>query len=194
VLGAAYAPGSWNATIVATLPKVLDLGCGTRKRSGAVGVDFNRTTDADVIHDLNVFPYPFEDESFDEVLLDNTLEHLDDVVRVVEEVHRICRRGGIVTIIVPYFRSVWACIDPTHKHFFTVGSLDYFYPDHPTSGRYRYSSVRFKAEQIVFNEALTSSWFKRLILKLANRWPRGYEYYLSHFYPLDDITFRLRRL
>jgi SAM-dependent methyltransferase len=174
--------------------RILDLGCGTRKRPGAVGVDVSDRTDADVVHDLNTFPYPFEDESFDEVFLDNTLEHLDDVVRVIEEVHRLCRPGGRVTIIVPFFRSMWACIDPTHKHFFTVGSFDYFDPGHPTSARYPYSSVRFKCEQVVFNETLSNSWPKKLLLKVANRWPRGYEYYLSHLYPLDDITYRLRRV
>jgi SAM-dependent methyltransferase len=174
--------------------KLLDLGCGTRKRPGAVGLDINDRTDADVLHDLNTFPYPFDDESFDEILLDNTLEHLDNVVRVVEEVHRICRPGGLVTIVVPYFRSVWACIDPTHKHFFTVGSFDYFDPDQPMSARYPYSLVRFKCERVVFNETIANSWLKKMLLKIANRWPRGYEYYLSHLYPLDDITFRLRRL
>jgi SAM-dependent methyltransferase len=174
--------------------KILDLGCGTRKRPGAIGVDVSERTGADVIHDLNTFPYPFEDEAFDEIYLDNTLEHLDDVVRVIEEVHRLCRRGGQVTIVVPFFRSMWAFIDPTHKHFFTVGSFDYFDPGHPTSARYPYSAVRFSCERIVFNETLKNSWLKSLLLRVANRWPRGYEYYLSHLYPLDDITYRLRRL
>lgn len=174
--------------------KLLDLGCGTRKRPGAIGLDINDRTDADVFHDLNTFPYPFDDESFDEILLDNTIEHLDNVIRVLEEVHRICRPGGLVTIVVPYFRSVWAFIDPTHKHFFTVGSFYYFDPDQLMSARYPYSRVRFKCERIVFNETVGSSWPKKILLKVANRWPRGYEYYLSHLYPLDDITFRLRRL
>jgi predicted SAM-dependent methyltransferase len=89
-------------------PKLLDLGCGTRKRPGAIGLDINDRTDADVFHDLYTFPYPFEDGSFDEILMDNTLEHLDNVIGVLEEVHRICRPGGLVTIVVPYFRAMWA--------------------------------------------------------------------------------------
>ncbi len=56
---------------------ILDRGCGKKKRQGAVGVDFNERTDADIIHDLNLFPYPFEDEIYDEVYIDNTLEHLE---------------------------------------------------------------------------------------------------------------------
>jgi len=83
--------------------KVLDLGCGNTKRHGAIGVDFNSRTAADVIHNLNNFPYPFEDSSFDEIYLDNTLEHLDNVMLVMEEMHRISKTGGLVKVIVPYF-------------------------------------------------------------------------------------------
>jgi len=174
--------------------KVLDLGCGNKKRKGAVGIDFNSRTAADVIHDLNAFPYPLDDSSFDEIYLDNALEHLDDVMRVMEEVHRICKPGGLVKVIVPYFRSIWASIDPTHKHSFTVDSFAYFDPDHITCIRYDYSLARFKLEKVVFNETLSNSWTKKLFLPIANRWPRGYEYYFSHLYPLDDISYYLRKL
>ena len=93
--------------------KILDLGCGKRKRPGAIGIDNNPATDADVIHSLNVYPYPFEDSSFDEIYVDNVLEHLDDVVRTMEELHRISRPGGLVKVIVPYFRAPWA---PGREH------------------------------------------------------------------------------
>lgn len=141
--------------------KVLDLGCGNKKRSGAVGIDFNSRTAADIIHNLNDFPYPLEDSSFDEIYLDNTLEHLDDVIRVMEEVHRIVKLGGLVKVIVPYFRSLWAHIDPTHKHFFTVNSFAYFDPANIICTRYDYSLARFKLKKIVFNETLKNRWTKK---------------------------------
>lgn len=174
--------------------KILDLGCGNKKRLWAIGVDFNDRTAADVVHNLNHFPYPFEDASFDEIYLDNTLEHLDDVMRVMEEVYRICKPGGLVKVIVPYFRSLWASIDPTHKHFFTVESFAYFDPDHIICTRYDYSLARFKPEKIVFNETLVNRWTKKIVLFFANRWPWRYEYYFSHFYPLDDISYYLRKI
>jgi hypothetical protein len=111
----------------------------------------------------------------------------------MEEVHRICKPGGLVKVIVPYFRSIWACIDPTHKHFFTVDSFAYFDPDNLDCARYSYSLVRFRVENIVFNETLTNRWTKKLILRFANKRPHHYEYYLSHLYPLDDISFYLRK-
>ena len=111
----------------------------------------------------------------------------------MEEIYRICKPGGLVKVIVPYFRSVWASIDPTHKTSFTVNSLAYFDPDHNICQRYDYSAARFKQEKIIFNETFPNSWIKNLVLKVANRWPSGYEYYLSHFYPLDDLSFYLRK-
>jgi len=174
--------------------RILDLGCGRKKRPGALGVDFNARTDADVIHDLNAFPYPLESAAFDEVYLDNALEHLEDVIRVMEEVHRLLKPGGLVKVIVPYFRSHWASIDPTHRHFFTVNSFAYFDPDNEICRRFEYTLARFKIEKLVFNETLQNRWTKRLMLQLANRWPSRYEYYLSHLYPLDDLSFYLRKV
>lgn len=173
--------------------KILDLGCGKKKRHGSIGVDFSDRHNADIIHNLNVFPYPFKDGEIDEIYLDNVLEHLDDPMRVMEEIHRICKLGGQIKVIVPYFRSVWAFIDPTHKHFFTVDSFAYFDPRHLVCQRYDYTSARFLVEKIVFNETLHNRWTKKVMIKLANMFPNRYEYYLSHFYPLDDITYYLKK-
>ena len=173
--------------------KILDLGCGNTKRPGSVGVDFNSRTAADVIHDLNSFPYPFESSSFDEIYLDNSLEHLDDVILVMEEVYRICKPGGSVKVIVPYFRSLWAFGDPTHKQFFTVRSFEIFDINSEIAKRYDYTRARFKIEKIVFNETLKNSLPKKMLLKLANFHPFRYEYHLSHLFPLDDLSFYFRK-
>lgn len=175
-------------------PKVLDLGCGNKKRPGAVGVDSNARTQADVVHDLDVFPYPFADAEFDEAYVDNCLEHLREPVRVMEELHRIVKPGGLVKVIVPYFRSTWAFIDPTHRHFFGVDSFAYYDPAHPICRQYDYTKARFKVERRVFNEALPNALVQGLVAALANRWPGHYEHYLAHLYPLDDLSFYLRRL
>ena len=174
--------------------RVLDLGCGNKLRPGAVGIDFNRRTKATIVHNLNVFPYPIEAEVFDEVYLDNVLEHLDSVLAVMEEVYRITAPGGLVKVIVPYFRSTWAAIDPTHTHFFTVNSFNYFDPDDILCQRYDYTLARFKVEKVVFNETLKNRWFRQRVVNMANRWPSRYEYYASHLFPLDDLSFYLRRL
>ena len=174
--------------------KVLDLGCGKKKRPGSIGVDYSDRHNADIIHDLNIFPYPFESNSIDEIYLDNVLEHLDKPMRLMEELHRITKLGGKVKIIVPYFRSKWAFIDPTHKTFYTVDSFAYYDPDHIICQRYDYVTTRFQVKKIVFNETLINGWIKKIIINIANKYPYYYETYFSHLYPLDDITYYLTKI
>ncbi len=175
------------------MTKIIDLGCGKKKRSGAIGVDFSDWHDADVIHDLNVFPYPFKDGEIDEAYLDNVLEHLDAPIKVMEELHRICKVGAKVKVIVPYFRSVWAFVDPTHQHYFSVDSFAYYDPRHIICQRYDYTPARFYVREVIFNETLSNRITKKLMVKLANKFPNKYEYYLSHLYPLDDISYILEK-
>ena len=65
--------------------KILDVGCGQNKYSGAIGIDSNPRSHADVIHDLGVVPYPFADDEFDEVICRHVIEHVPDVMAVVSE-------------------------------------------------------------------------------------------------------------
>jgi len=172
--------------------KILDLGCGNRKRPGAIGIDINPDTDADVVHDLDMYPYPFEASFFDEIYADNVIEHLGNVIGAMEELHRISKPGGLIKIIVPYFRAKWAFIDPTHKHFFTTESFTYFEPGHPHSKLYNYSRAKFSVDRIVFNETVRRGPVTLLVRAIANRWPHRYERFFGHLYPLDDLTFYLR--
>jgi len=175
------------------LPLILDLGCGKKKRSGAIGVDYSNRHGADVIHDLNIFPYPFKESSADYVFLDNVLEHLNNPMRVMEEVYRVAKPGAVIKVIVPYFRSPWAFVDPTHRTFYTTNSFAYYDPRHTICKRYDYTHARFYVDKIVFNETLECRWLKRFIIKIANKYPQRYEYYLSHLFPLDDISFYLTK-
>lgn len=164
-----------------------------KKRLGAIGVDFSSRHNPDIIHDLNIFSYPFDEESVDEVYLDNVLEHLDNPIKVMEEIYRICKPGARVKIIVPYFRSKWAFIDPTQRTFYTINSFDYYDPGKSICHRYDYTSARFIVRNIIFNESLRSGFLKRLLVRYANRQPSCYESYLSPLFPLDDISFFLER-
>ncbi len=66
---------------------ILDVGCGKNKveieGEKVIGIDFNESTDADVIHDLNKFPYLFEDNTFSRIVCNNVLEHVDDLFTTI---------------------------------------------------------------------------------------------------------------
>jgi ubiquinone/menaquinone biosynthesis C-methylase UbiE len=174
--------------------KVLDLGCGKKKSPGAIGVDFNKNSDADIIHNLDQFPYPFKNEEFDYCIMDNALEHLQDPIKVLEEIYRILKKNGKLKIVVPYFRSVWAYIDPTHKNFFTVDSFMYFDPNNFYFNNVQYTRATFQITKVIFNENLKNSFLKKILILFANKYKHFYEYNLSHLFPLDDITFYLVKI
>lgn len=119
----------------------LNLGCGMAKRPGFVNLDSCDVVDPDVVWDLDEFPYPFEDNSFDEIIAHSILEHLDDTVKVMEELHRIGKPNAKVYIKVPYWDGYGFATDPTHKRMFTEATFDFFTGEadysYITKGRYR---------------------------------------------------------
>ena len=95
----------------------LNLGCGTRVYKDYVNLDYHKHSGVDVVHDLNEFPWPFKENTFDEVLAVDIVEHLPDVTRSMKELYRICKNGAIIRIQVPHFSSATAHHEE-HYHFF----------------------------------------------------------------------------
>lgn len=108
--------------------KALDVGCGGRKLPGATGMDIKGVPGVDVVHDANVTPWPFANDSFDLVLFNQALEHLEDIGKSLEEARRVLKKDGRIVAQVPFFRSPDAHGDPGHRHVFNSHSLD-FLPD-----------------------------------------------------------------
>jgi len=129
----------------------LYFGCGKHRIKGFIGIDKIKTEAVDIILDMNVFPYPFRNDSIEKVNLINILEHLANTVSVMEEIWRICKNEALVTIGVPYYNSPGAFMDPTHVSFFTEHTFDYFTEDGVTwlSEYNYYSHARFRIISIV---------------------------------------------
>ena len=96
--------------------RILDIGCGEHKISGAIGMDINPRTAADVIHDLDHIPYPFPDNRFDEVVGRHVIEHVGNPTAVLCELHRITRPGGLVRLVVPHWTNPDFASDLTHRN------------------------------------------------------------------------------
>lgn len=107
----------------------LNLGCQTNYLEGYINLDIDPEVDPDILHDLNFFPYPFKDNHFDEVYMSHILEHLEDVHRVMKEVCRITKKGGIIYIRVPHYSNPGSYADPTHIHHFSHKTLLYIIND-----------------------------------------------------------------
>ena len=92
--------------------KRLDIGCGTNKREGFIGIDI--AGNADIIHDLDIYPWPIEDNSIDEINCSHYLEHSKEIMKFMDECYRIMKPGAQMIIVSPYYSSVRAFQDPTH--------------------------------------------------------------------------------
>ena len=124
--------------------KILDLGCGLHKLPGSVGLDVVPLDSVDVVHDLNVYPYPFEDNTFDAIRMMHVIEHLQSVVKTMEEVHRIAKPGAVVTVITPHHSDSSSWQDPTHVWHLNSGSFSFFEEGHATN---YYSNARFRIKR-----------------------------------------------
>src|SRR5262245_59101488 len=103
---------------------ILDVGCGEAKIAGAVGLDNEALPGVDVVHDLLDVPYPFAEGCVDEVYLNHVIEHFElaDSRRILGEVYRLLRAGGVAHVRVPHVYTIAAVADPTHKRGFTFVS------------------------------------------------------------------------
>ncbi|WP_348969958.1 class I SAM-dependent methyltransferase [Pseudomonas atacamensis] len=97
---------------------VLDIGCGRKKITGAIGIDFSAMSDADILLDLNKEDLPFEDSSVDLIFSSHTLEHLtlEGFLHVMQECYRVLKPLGQLKIVVPYFTTTANLANPFHNN------------------------------------------------------------------------------
>jgi SAM-dependent methyltransferase len=161
--------------------EVLDVGCGSAKTPGAIGLDVSTATDADIVHDLDELPYPIEDSSFDQILLQDVIEHVEEPIRVFEELHRIARPGGRIHLRTPHFSSALAYGDPTHRHCFSTIAIRSL-----AEPRFaHYTDVRFRVLHVTLDMWLP---YRALGLGLLfNRLQEPYEKYFAFLFPTMNI-------
>lgn len=160
-------------------PRILDVGCGLNKRPGAIGVDRNPRTRADVLCDLDHFPYPFLDNSFDELHAVHVIEHVADVVKSMEEFYRLVRPGGRIFLATPHYTDFSSFCDPTHRWHLNSFSFRYFGADH--AGYDYYSPVRLREKKVRLR--LLALWRYLGFELLVNAFPRFrrfWEHYLCY--------------
>lgn len=104
----------------------IDLACGENKQTGFLGVDFKQLLGVDLVHNLEVFPWPWKNDSVDEIYCCHYIEHTPDLIKFMDECHRILKTGGKATMIAPYYSSMRAWQDPTHRRAISEASFLYF--------------------------------------------------------------------
>jgi len=131
----------------------LNLGCGEFGKEGYVNVDQYSVSEPDVRHDLNTFPYPFEDNRFRLIEADHLLEHMDEPFQVMRELHRVACDGCVIRLRVPHFSRGFT--HAQHRCGFDVTFPLYFDPSF--QGGYQGCHLRLTAMKL--------RWFAQPYLK-----------------------------
>jgi|RhiMetdeSRZDD1v2_1073273.scaffolds.fasta_scaffold409239_2 SAM-dependent methyltransferase len=111
-------------------PRILDVGCGTganlimlSKYGDAEGVDvsedaiaFCRERGLDKVRLGAGEALPYEDSTFDLVTAFDVVEHMDDDLVGLSEMHRVLRPGGRALLFVPTFMFLWGLQDDVSHH------------------------------------------------------------------------------
>jgi hypothetical protein len=106
----------------------LNLGSGQNPRSDCINVDKYGTPD--VTCDLEVFPWPWPDNSVSEIILNHVLEHLGQssavFIGIMKEMYRVCANYAEIRIVVPHPRHDHFIGDPTHVRAITPALFSLF--------------------------------------------------------------------
>jgi SAM-dependent methyltransferase len=162
------------------LARILDVGCGISKYPGAIGIDMNAHTAADVLCHLDRGKLPFADSSFDEIRAVHLIEHVADPVATMEELHRVARSGGTIFIVTPHYSDLASYTDPTHRRHLSSESFHYFYPKGLHGREMWYTRARLR--EVRLRIKLLRLWRLlgfELLVNHARWFRRFWEFYLS---------------
>lgn len=128
--------------------RVLDIGCGDRKQiEDAIGVDRHPRAAVDVIAQIE-HGLPFADDTVDHVYAVHFLEHVQDLLHVMNEIHRVLKTDGVLHVMVPHWQCVNAVADPTHLRLFHRQTFKFFCRPYPNLRSFRPMSVAESAADL----------------------------------------------
>jgi len=150
------------------MKKGLNIGCGTNPSKSTeeiefIYIDIAELEGIDMLYDLNKIPYPFEDESFDLIIMHDIIEHLEKPIDVFREVHRLLKKDGLIKLKVVDWSHRYTYSDPQHKHAF---SERYF---RVLTGEIRAYYLDFHFKDLKINYLFDREVIKRYIGKRFNR-------------------------
>jgi SAM-dependent methyltransferase len=179
----------------------LNLGCGSVVHKGHVNVDIIRYEGVNVIADLNHTPFPFKEDSFDEIVCEHVLAHLRNFHATVMELVRITKEGGRIRVCASYFPSSKWFGDPDHKIPFGWRTFDGYTkivgkPRIYEKWKLLRNSTNYgsgfplvmEKRWFVFSSFKALNWISHII----NLFPSVYDMFFCHWLPAGEVCFILR--
>ncbi len=153
----------------------LDIGCGANKQEHFVGLDIRPLDGVDIVHDINVHPWPLPSECVRMAMASHLVEHIPRTMMdrqgtwfpfmaFMDEVWRIMRPGGEFMMAMPHGSSQRFLQDPTHCNPCNETTWDYFCPERDSGLYWIYQPKPWRAKHIFANPAAD---MEVVLIKLA---------------------------
>ncbi len=164
----------------------LNLGSGTKKREGWINCDWSEETNPDMVFDLND-KIPIGDNKVDQIYMSHVLEHFHEPLKILGELHRVCKNGALIEIRVPYFSHESAFSMMDHYSFFTWTTFDALQSSHPC----HWQSV---GSFVILDKEL--KWRKPFFFleSMFNLFPRVYQELFCWWFPAKELRIKLEVL
>jgi predicted SAM-dependent methyltransferase len=126
---------------------MLDVGCGPSKQHGWIGIDRRELPGVDLVHDLEVFPWPLEDDSCSVIKCSHVVEHIKPWYQIpfMDECWRVLGHDDALLISTPYGGSYRYNMDPTHCSPWVEDTVGYFAKGYPLYNIYKPKPWRIEA-------------------------------------------------
>ena len=175
--------------------KILDLGCGRSKHKikGAkvIGLDFYDKEEADVFCDLEKGKLPFKDNEFDGIITTHVLEHVRNLIPLIDEMWRVTKPGGVIFIEVPYFASSLAHSSIDHVRFFSYTSFNPYTKKDPTHHLWEPTTFEVKASY-AFSGHFGLRTIGKIVDLFSNNFPRIYQRLFCFILPTEIVKYKLK--
>ena len=133
----------------------LHVACGNYIEKGFKGMDFETNPKAEIKHDLNVYPYPLKDESVDRIHCAYFVHRVEDLVKFMDEMYRVLKKGSTISIVAPYYSSIRATQDPTTKRLISEVVFSMFNKKAREAGGFSHYTVKSDFEIASINHSVS---------------------------------------
>jgi len=149
-------------------PVIIELGCGSKKKQGRIGIDKIDLPNVDIVADMENDLSFLPDNSVNQIHCRSVLEHVNNFENLMREIVRVLKNDGTAHIFVPHFSNPYYYSDYTHKRFFGLYTFYYFVDEHRQLKRkvpnfYTDIRINITSQRLVFTSPF---WCTRQIKKL----------------------------
>jgi len=145
--------------------KCLNVGCGGHLIKNAVNIDENAEN------------LPYEDNSFDTVILSDVIEHINDWMKALNEALRVSNNKIIIT--VPAYMWLWSDYDKELGHYRRYVKKDF------DEYLKRYNNINYKVKYL-FGALIPFIWVRKFTSGETPNFPKIID---NLFYRLSHLRF-----